>query len=244
MTLFGGLGGRQVIIFTMIIWIPLVAACFPKTDEPLVLTLGYQGGLAPAARLSAAPWLIIPGNGGVFKLSEEEGHCRYAGLAPKDRDRILAYAESLWGSGLEGRFSVAKHITDLPSLMIWMRRGERTREISVYGYSHGKIEEKGGEYVDSIVGLAKSASTTKESWVPSEALLKALPWRGDTVGWRVYEWEGPDLPLDSQEVELSGELARATLQYLDGKTIYTRKDAALFRKGEKLYAISILPIIR
>jgi len=238
----------------MILWMLLLTACFSKTnsqksDMPIILTLGYQGGLVPAVRLSSAPWLIIPENRGVFKLVEEEEHCRYAGLLPGDRDRILAYAESLWGSGLEGGFSVARHITDLPSLVIRMRKGDRTRQISIYGYSYGKLEERGGEYVDSIVSLARSARTTNEGWVPSEAELRVMLWPGDTTGWRIYEWEGPDLPLDSlaeaaHPMELSGELARATLDYLDGKTIYTRKDAALFKKGGKLYAITVLPIIR
>jgi len=228
-------------------------ACAPKkttgqTDVNLILTAGYEGGLVPAQVMFRAPELIILKNRGVFRLQEEDSLCRYAGVLPEDRVRILGFASRLWESGLDGGFSVAQGVTDLPSLVIKMKEKAEIRQISIYGYPVGRLKEKGGEYVDSIMAAAQSARTTREEWVPHALELRVMSWSGETTGWRVYDWEGPDLPLDSlaeafMPMELMGDTAMAVRDYLVGKTIYTRRDMALFRKGEKIYAIAILPLV-
>jgi hypothetical protein len=231
----------------------VLLACAPKktteqAEVNLILTAGYQGGLVPAQVMFRAPELVILKNGGVFKLSEEDDLCRYAGVLPEDRARIAGFANRLWESGLEGGFSVAEGVTDLPSLVIRMKEKAGIRQISIHGYPMGRLKEKGGEYVDSIMAAAQSATTTREEWVPYDLELRVMSWLHDTTGWRVYDWEGPDLPLDSLAegfwpMELRGDTASAVRDYLAGKTIYTRRDMALFRKGEKIYAIAILPLV-
>lgn len=228
-------------------------ACAPQkttgqTEINLILTTGYQGGLVPAQMMFRPPELIILKNGGVFKLHEENSLYRYAGVSSGDRTRITGFASKLWESGLEGEFSVAEGVTDLPALLIKMEAGAGIRQISIYGYPAGRLREKGGEYVDSIMAAAQSATTTREAWVPYALELRVMSWQHDTTGWRVYDWEGPDLPLDSlaeafRPMELRGDTAVAVRDYLAGKTIYTTRDMALFRKGEKIYAIAILPLV-
>ncbi len=234
----------------------VLAACAPKTagktgqaDAGLILTAGYQGGLVPAQMMFRAPQLIILKNGGVFKLTEEDGVCRYAGVVPGDRARIIGFASRLWESGLEGEFSVAEGMTDMPSLVIRITRGEQSRQISIYGYPAGSVRKKGGEYIDSIMSAVGSAATTKETWVPWDMELRVMSWHRDTMGWRVYEWEGPELALDSlaeafMPMELTGDTARAVRDCLQGKTVYSRREMALFRQGGKLYAVAILPVVR
>ncbi|MEO0179915.1 MAG: hypothetical protein ABIM74_00605 [candidate division WOR-3 bacterium] len=233
-----------------------LATCAPKTssqpgqvESDLTLTLGYQGGLVPIQARFGAPYLIILKNGGVFKLTEEGETLRYAGFLPEDRARFIGFARRLWDSGLEGNFSVMEGATDLPSLVIRMKKGEETREISIYGYPMGRLKKPGGQFIDSIMALAGSAKTTAEGWVPWEVELRAMSWAGDTAGLRVYDWEGPDIPLDSLAegylaAEIGGDTARELIIYLTGKTAYTRRDMALFRKGGKLYWVAIIPILR
>ncbi|MGB9590189.1 MAG: hypothetical protein ACP5QG_04570 [candidate division WOR-3 bacterium] len=231
-------------------------ACAPKTTEKtpqantdLTLTAGYQGGLVPVHLMFQPPHLIILKNGGVFVLTNEEGFCRYAGVRPEDRERIIGFANRLWESGLEGFFSVVGGAPDMPSLVINMSRENQVRQISIHGYPVGSLKERGGEFIDSLMAAASLATKTNENWVPWEIELRVMSWQLDTTGWRVYDWEGPDLPLDSLAeafamLELSGETASAVRDYLAGKTIYTRSEMALFRKNGKFYAIAILPVVR
>ena len=236
--------------------IAVLVACAPKTagkgdqaDAEMILTAGYQGGLVPMQLMFSPPQLVILKNGGVFVLIDEEGFCRYAGVRPEDRERIILSANRLWESGLEGGFSVAEGATDLPSLVIWMKKGNQTRQISIYGYPAGSLKAKGGAFVDSMMLAASSATKTKENWVPWDIELRVMSWQRDTMGWRVYDWEGPDLPLDSLAeafvpMELTRDTARAVRDYLAGKTIYTRREMALFRKDGKLYAVGVLPVVK
>ncbi len=236
--------------------IAALVACAPKTagkndqaGAELILTAGYQGGLVPVQLMFSPPQLIVLKNGGVFVLTDEEGFCRYAGVRPEDRERIILFANRLWESGLEGGFSVAEGITDMSSLVIRMTRGDQTRHISIYGYPTGNLKAKGGAFVDSLMLAARSATKTRENWVPWDIEIRAMSWQRDTTGWRVYDWAGPDLPLDSlaeafTPMELTGDTAKAVRDYLSGKTIYTRREMALFRKDGKLYAVAVLPLIR
>lgn len=233
-----------------------LVACAPKTagkndqvDAGLILTAGYHGGLVPMQLMFSPPQLVILKNGGVFVLTDEEGFCRYAGVRPEERERIIFFANRLWESGLEGSFSVAEGVTDMSSLVIRTARGDQTRQISIYGYPAGNLKAKGGAFVDSLMLTARSATKTKENWVPWDIDLRVMSWQRDTAGWRVYDWEGPDLPLDSlaeafTPLELTGDTARAVRDYLAGKTIYTRREMALFRKDGKLYAVAVLPVVK
>jgi len=231
-----------------------LAACTPprptgQSAASLTLTAGYEGGLVPVQLRFQAPELVILRNGGVFKLQEDDSILRYAGVISEDRERILGFAYQLWGSGLEGNFSVAEGITDLPSLAIRMWGDSSARQVIVYGYPMGRLREKGGEIVDSLMAAARSARTTRETWLPSELKLWVIPWHGNTMGWRVYEWQGPNLPLDSlaessAPMELRSDTARAVRDYLAGKTAYTRREMALFKMGDKTYGIAIIPLVR
>jgi len=240
----------------LLLLVPVFLACAPRArpgdgnavsnsnDNPgISLVAGYEGGLVPVQIRYRAPLFIILEDGTVARLVQQDTVYEYKQVTSAHRGKILGLAQELWGSGMEGGYSVSV-ATDMANFSLRMRRDDQERLISVYGYG-GQLEE--GKALDALFAAFQKAPATDQAWEPGIVELRVESWPGKESGFRVYDWEGPDLPLDSlaenyQAMRLEGDDARGVIDFLRGKTVYWHTDMALFRFKGKTYAVALMPL--